>query len=72
LNSLTKAKKKSERDNSMRAYATIRFVECPDKGDLAQDGRGRAMSLHYPDRPVFRNPKAKAAVRRTLRRRDAE
>jgi hypothetical protein len=49
----------------MRAYATIRFVECPDKGDLAQDGRSRDGR-----RPVFRNPMAKAAVRRTLRRRD--
>jgi hypothetical protein len=49
----------------MRAYATIRFIECPDMVDLAQDGRGR-----NGRRPVFRNPKAKAAVRRTLRRRD--
>lgn len=49
----------------MRPYKTIRFIDSPDKVDLAADGRSRD-----GDRPVFRSAKAKAAVRRHLKRKD--
>ena len=49
----------------MKAYKTIRFVEYPDRGDLRADGRS-----NDGIRPVFRDPRAKAATRRYLKRRD--
>ncbi|MGI4812698.1 MAG: hypothetical protein ACRYGG_05090 [Janthinobacterium lividum] len=51
----------------MRPYRTIKFVEGPDKQDLAQDGRSRDF-----DRPVFRNPKHKKEVRRYLKHVDKQ
>lgn len=49
----------------MKAYETIKLIECPDMGDLRTDGRGR-----NGKRAVFHNASSKAATRRSIKRAD--